>query len=443
MSNLDTSKSLNRDDVNQRNDRYPALGENLFSQALTKENFARAWKRVRSNRGKPGIDGITVYEFPEHYRPKWANILQSLKSGTYQPNPVRRVIIEKEGGGERLLGVPCVIDRLIQQAISQVLSPLFDADFSEKSYGFRMGRSQHMAIKQVHEYVKQGYKVAIDVDLSKFFDRINHDFLMSLLGQRIKDKDLLKLIGKFLRAGIDDKGNFIESWEGVPQGGPLSPLLSNIVLDRLDKELEKRGHKFARYADDSIILVKSKRAGERVLASITRFVEMNLKLLVNDQKSQVVPINKSKFLGFTFKGNRLAVHPKAMQKFKRQVRLLSGRSWGVSMEVKIKELTQYLRGWMHYFGIAVTYQASVDLDQWIRRRVRMCFWKQWRRPRTKVRNLIKLGVPTKLAISCGITSKGYWHSARTEGIQMAINNNWLIKQGLVSLRDIWISLRYD
>jgi RNA-directed DNA polymerase len=439
---LRTSKALTRDDGIQRIDKYPALGENLLKRVLTKENMSRAWKRVRDNKGSPGIDGITVEEFPEHYRPKWEEIIHSLRSGTYQPKPVKRVIIEKEGGGERLLGIPCVIDRLIQQAIYQILLPLFNPYFSDYSYGFRPERSQHEAIRQVEEYVKKGYKIAVDVDLSKFFDTINHDYLMSILGQRIKDKALLKLIGKYLRAGIFDKGNFIESREGVPQGSPLSPLLSNIVLDKLDKELEKRGHKFARYADDFIILVKSKRAGERVLTSITRFVEKNLKLKVNGQKSKVVPVEESKFLGFTFKGKRIAVHPKAIGKFNRQVRFLTGRSWGVSMEVKIKELTQYLRGWMNYFGIAVPYQTSIDLDQWIRRRVRMCYWKQWHRPRTRVRNLIALGVSEKLAITCGATSKGYWRGAKTEGIQIALNNKLLMEQGLISLRDIWISLRY-
>ena len=298
---MKTSKSLTRDDGIQRTDKYPALGENLLEKVLSKENMSRAWKQVRSNKGSPGIDGITIDEFPEYYRPKWGEISNSLRSGTYQPKPVRRVSIEKEGGGKRLLGIPCVIDRLIQQAIYLVLLPLFDPYFSEHSYGFRPGKFQHMAIKQVEEYVRKGYKIAIDVDLSKFFDTINHDYLMSLLGQKIKDKALLKLIGKYLRVGIDDKGKFIESREGVPQGGPLSPLLSNIVLDKLDKELERRGHKFARYADDFIILVKSERAGKRVLASITSFVEKKLKLKVNGQKSNVVPVEASKFLGFTFK----------------------------------------------------------------------------------------------------------------------------------------------
>jgi RNA-directed DNA polymerase len=298
---LKTSKSLTRDDSIQRTDKYPALGENLLEKVLTKGNMSRAWKQVRGNKGSPGIDGITVYEFPEKYRPKWAEILSSLRTVTYQPRPVKRVSIEKEGGGERMLGIPCVLDRLIQQAIYQVFLPLFEPQFSEYSYGFRSERSQHMAIKQVQEYVKMGYKIAVDVDLSKFFDTINHDYLMSLLGQKIKDKALLKLIGKYLRVGIDDKGKFIESREGVPQGGPLSPLLSNIILDKLDKELERRGHKFARYADDFIILVKSERAGKRVLASITRLVEKKLKLKVNGQKSNVVPVEESKFLGFTFK----------------------------------------------------------------------------------------------------------------------------------------------
>lgn len=233
-----------------------------------------------------------------------------------------------------------------------------------------------------------------------------------------------------------------ETHEGVPQGGPLSPLLSNIVLDVLDKELEERGHKFARYADDFIILVKSPRAGQRVLASITCFIEQRLKLKVNDQKSQVASVTESKFLGFSFKGRNVICHARALYKFKRQIRHLTNRTWGVSMTTKIEKLSEYLRGWMSYFGIGIRYQQSIDLDQWIRRRIRMCYWKQWLRVRTKVRNLIKLGVATKLAIDCGISSKGYWRSAKTKGINMALNDQWLKEQGLVSLRDQWVSLHY-
>lgn len=442
MSHLETSDTPPGVDAHQRTDKCPALSENLFQQMLSPGNLQRAWKQVRSNKGAPGIDGISIEAFPERMRPQWPAIATQLREGSYQPQPVKRVCIDKEDGSHRELGIPCVMDRLIQQGIAQVLSPLFEPTFSDHSHGFRPNRSGHDAVKQVQQYVKAGYKIAVDVDLSKFFDRINHDRLMTLLGRRIRDKALLRLISKYLRAGINDRGRHLESREGVPQGGPLSPLLSNIVLDVLDKELEKRGHKFARYADDFIILVKSQRAGQRVLASITRFVEKRLKLKVNDQKSQVVPVTESKFLGFSFKGRNVICHPKALDKFKRQVRYLTNRTWGVSMNTKIEKLGVYLRGWMNYFGIGIRFQQSIDLDQWIRRRIRMCYWKQWRKPRTKVRNLIKLGVSTKLAIDCGLSSKGYWRSAKTKGINMALNDQWLKQQGLVSLRDQWVSLHY-
>ena len=442
MPYLEASQSPSGDDDGQRTGGNPALGENLLEKVLARDNLRRAWKRVRANQGAPGVDGVSIKEFREHVRNQWPRIIEALRKGEYQPQPVRRVRIEKEDGGIRQLGVPTVLDRCLQQAIVQVLAPLLDPSFSEYSYGFRYSRSAHDAVRRVQEYIKEGRKIAVDVDLSRFFDRVNHDFLMSLLGQRITDKALLRLIGRFLRAGIDDNGTLLESREGVPQGGPLSPLLSNVVLDLLDKELERRNHKFARYADDFIILVRSQRAGERVLASITRYVVRHLKLKVNEQKSQVVPASRCKFLGFCFKRKHITWHPKSLQKFKREVRRLTGRSWGVSMKTRMEKLGRYLRGWINYFGIANQYNQTVELDQWIRRRVRMCFWKQWRKPRTKVRNLIKLGVPKRLAISCGISSKGYWHSARTEGIQMGLTNDWLARQGLISLRDQWISLHY-
>ena len=442
MSNLETPHAQPRVGAHQRTGKNPALSDNLFEQVLSRTNLQRAWNQVRRNKGAPGIDNVTIEAFPNLMRTQWPTIAEQLTDGSYQPQAVKRVYIDKEDGSQRELGVPCVVDRLIQQAITQVLSPLFDPSFSVHSYGFRPKRSAHDAIKHVQQDVQSGYKIAIDVDLSKFFDRINHDLLMTLLSRRIQDKALLRLIGKYLRVGIDDQGQRLESYEGVPQGGPLSPLLSNVVLDILDRELEDRGHKFARYADDFIILVKSQRAGERVLASITRFVEQTLKLKVNDQKSGVAPINKSKFLGFSFKGRNIICHPKALAKFKRQVRELTSRTWGVSMETKLNKLALYLRGWTNYFGLGIRYQQSIDLDQWIRRRIRMCYWKQWRKPRTKIRNLIKLGVPTKLAIDCGLTSKGYWRSSKTKGINMALNDQWLREQGLISLRDQWVSLHY-
>ena len=365
MTYLNASQSQSRDDEIQRTGKKPALNEDLLEQVLIPENLQRAWKRVRSNKGAPGIDGMTIEQFPDFIGEYWqAIILPSLRDGSYQPTAVRRATIRKSDGGERLLGIPIILDRWIMQAIAQVLSPMYEPGFSEFSYGFRPERSQHMAIEQVRKCISEGRKIAVDVDLSKFFDRVDHDYLMTKLGLKIKDKALMQLIGKYLRAGImDSNGQYFESRIGVPQGSPLSPLLSNVVLDELDKELERRGHRFARYADDFIILVRSQRAGERVLDSVTKYVQKQLKLKVNEQKSQVVPIKESKFLGFSFKGKWLVWHPKALSQFKWNVRRLTKRTKGVSMKTRIKELNQYLIGWINYFGIADQYQLCVELDQ--------------------------------------------------------------------------------
>ena len=420
----------------------PNSNDNLLDTILSQQNLNLAWKRVRANKGAAGIDGITIDVFVEHFKAVGNDIVETIRQGHYQPLPVRRVYIRKSDGGQRGLGIPTVFDRVIQQAIAQVINPIFDANFSEFSYGFRPKRSQHDAVKKLKSYIEGGKRIAVDVDLSKFFDRVNHDFLMSLLGQRIKDKRLLKLIASYLRAGMVENGCWQACHEGVPQGGPLSPLLSNIVLDLLDKELEKRGHQFVRYADDFVIVVGSKRAGERVMASVKRFVECKLKLKVNDAKSQVVPVSHCKFLGFTFRGKKLAWHEKALQQFKYRVRQITGRSRGIAMEDKVKELVLYLRGWINYFGIAQGYQKCIDLDCWIRRRLRMSYWKNWRRVRTKVRNLLRMGVSESLAVTCGSSGKSYWRSAKTEGIHIALNNEHFQKLGLISLRDRWVEIHY-
>jgi len=341
------------------------------------------------------------------------------------------------------LGIPTIADRVIQQAIAQVLTPIFDPTFSDNSFGFRPTRNGQQAVKQVQSIIKEGRRFAVDVDLSKFFDRVNHDLLMTHLSRKVMDKRLLKLISRYLRAGIMDKQRFIESREGVPQGGPLSPLLANILLDSLDKELEGRGHKFARYADDFTILVKSRRAGERVLHSISNYLQNRLKLIVNTTKSRVVKTSQSKFLGFTFKAGRIQLHPQTLETFKQQVRELTNRNWGVSMHYQLFKISQYLRGWIHYFGIANCYQLCVDLDHWIRRRVRMAYWRQWRKPRTKVRNLLTRGVKIQTAVGCGITSKGPWRSSKTPGINQALSNVYLKSEGLYELRDGWIKLHYS
>lgn len=403
----------------------------------------RAWKQVRANKGAPGIDGMAIDEFPKWAKDYWQGVKIELETERYQPMPVKRVEIDKPDGGKRPLGIPTVRDRVIQQAIAQVLTPLFDPDFSQNSFGFRPGRNGQQAVRQVRDIIKTGRRFAVDVDLSKFFDRVDHDLLMTLLGRKVHDKRLLRLIKRYLRAGFIDNQFFKECREGVPQGGPLSPLLANIMLDPLDKELEKRNHQFARYADDFTILVKSPRSGNRVLHSISRYLQTRLKLVVNDTKSQVVKVADSKFLGFTFRSGGIQWHPHTMAKFKRTVRHLTNRNWGVSMRYQISKLSQYLRGWINYFGIANAYQRCVDLDHWIRRRIRMAYWRQWRKPRTKVRRLISMGVSVPAAVACGLTSKGPWRSAKSPGINQALSLNFLKAEGLYSLRDGWIRLHYS
>ena len=404
---------------------------------LSSDNLARAWKRVKANKGAPGIDGVTVEAFPTHAREHWPALREQIEGGRYRPQAVRRVEIRKPEGGKRLLGIPTVTDRVVQQAIAQVLTPIFDPTFSDSSFGFRPGRNAHQAIRQVQASVKDGYRMAVDIDLAKFFDTVNHDVLKNLLGRTIADKRLLALIGRYLRAGVLVGEHLQPSGVGTPQGGPLSPLLANILLHQLDRELEKRGHRFARYADDMIILVKSQRAAERVMRSITRYLETSLKLKVNLVKSKVAPMSDCAFLGFTVRGQKVRWTDKALAAFKHRIKELTGRSWGVSMEHRLHKLGQYVRGWVGYFGISQYYRPVPELDDWIRRRVRMCYWKQWRWARTKIRHLLELGVSLKTAIQHGVSSKSYWHMARTPAAQQALSNAWLKAQGLVSVKDLW------
>ncbi|HNG82426.1 MAG TPA: group II intron reverse transcriptase/maturase [Burkholderiaceae bacterium] len=409
----------------------------LLEAVLDSDNLRRAWARVKANKGAPGIDGVSIEAWPEHARTHWPAIREQIFQGRYRPQPVRRVEIPKPGGGQRLLGIPTVTDRVIQQAIAQVLTPIFDPTFSESSFGFRPGRNAHQAIRQVQSFVKAGRRIAVDLDLAKFFDNVDHDVLMNLLGRRIDDRRLLALIGRCLRAGVLVGGHFQASELGTPQGGPLSPLLANIVLHELDVELERRGHRFARYADDLVILVASRRAGERVMRSITDYLHTTLKLRVNPAKSKVAPMSECSFLGFTLAGTKIRWTDKVLADFKHRVRELTGRSWGVSMDYRLHKLGQYLRGWFGYFGISQYWRPIPELDEWIRRRVRMCYWKQWRWVRTKVRHLLDLGLDLKTAIQHAASSKSYWHMARTPGLQQALSNAWLKAQGLVSVRDLW------
>ncbi len=420
----------------------PALSDDLMERVLTPANLRQAWHQVKANHGAPGVDGMTIEDFPAFAREYWPSIRQALRDETYQPAPVRRTEIPKRHGhGKRLLGIPTVVDRVLQQAIAQVLGPIFDPQFSASSFGFRPRRSAHQAVKQIQSHIQAGSKVAGDLDLAKFFDRVNHDALMARVARKVRDKALLRLIGKYLRAGVLVGEGLQPTETGVPQGSPLSPLLSNILLDDLDQELERRGHRFARYCDDFLLVVQSRRAGDRVKASLTRFLQHHLKLEINETKSTVGPTNECRFLGFTFQGTRSYWSPEALQDFRHRLRKLTGRSGGVARVYRIRQLNEYIRGWLHYFGLSQYYRPLPELEAWLRRRLRMCFWKQWRSVRTKVRELLKLGTAKKTAILTALSRKGPWHLSRTLATQTGMTNQWLSESlGLVSIRALWISL---
>jgi RNA-directed DNA polymerase len=413
----------------------------LLEQILATENLQHAWKRVKQNKGAAGIDGLTVDHYLDWAKIHWGSVHLGLQRGYYCPQPVKRVEIPKSNGGIRLLGIPCVNDRVIQQAITQCLQPIIDPDFSDHSHGFRPNRCAHHAVKSVQNGIKQGYGYAVDIDLSKFFDNVDHDLLMNRLSKWVDDKRVLALIGKYLRAGVCIKGKTEETLCGVPQGGPLSPLLANIMLDDLDRFLENKRYRFARYADDFVISVKSLSEGERIKTEVIVFLE-TLKLPINTEKSQVVSVRQLSFLGFIFKGKKIVWSPKALANFKHRIREITGRSWGVSWAYRYTELRRYISGWINYFGLSEFYRPVPELEQWIRRRIRMCYLKQWRKPRTRIRNLIRLGVPTKLAIFIGLSSKGYYRLAKTKAVQLGINNEWLKAQGLVSVKDQWVKFHY-
>jgi len=419
----------------------------LLEKIVSNDNIVAAHKRVQANKGSHGVDGMKVDELPAYLATHWPTIKQSLLDGTYLPQAVRRVEIPKPDSGVRLLGIPTVLDRLIQQAIAQILSPLFEEGFSPWSYGFRPGKRAHDAIITARDYIQEGYTWVVDIDLEKFFDQVNHDKLMARVARKIMDKRVLMLIRRYLESGILVNGMKVVSEEGTPQGGPLSPLLANIMLDDLDKELERRGHKFCRYADDCNIYVRSKRAGERVMESISLFIAGKLSLKVNEGKSAVDRPWKRKFLGFSFylkkKSIGIRIHPKSVKRLKDKVRTITNRNWGTSMEERLKRLQSLTGGWINYFGLADAKGLMQELDEWTRRRIRACFWKQWKRIRTKHKNLVHLGVQDAKAWEWANSRKGYWRIAGSWILSTTLTNKYLEETGFRSLSRQYSDLKYS
>ena len=414
----------------------PAGMNRMMEAVCERENLKEALRRVKANKGSAGVDGMTVGGITDYLKQHWPAIREQLLNGAYEPSPVRRVEIPKPDGGVRKLGIPTVPDRLIQQAVMQVLQRQWDPTFSESSYGFRPGRSARQAVAQAQKYIAEGHGWCVDLDLEKFFDRVNHDKLMGRIAKRVEDKRLLKLIRAFLNAGVMENGLVSPSVEGTPQGGPLSPLLSNLVLDELDRELERRGHRFVRYADDCNIYVRSERAGQRVMESITQFITQKLRLKVNEAKSAVARPQERKFLGFSFSAGpevKRVIAPKALDRFKQRVREITIRAKGVSMETTMAELAPYMRGWRGYFGFCETPEVLIGLTRWVRLRLRAALWRQWKAPRRRRAALIELGVRERLASDTAGSGRGPWYLARAKALSVGLSNAYFKSLGLPSL----------
>src|SRR5437588_6868147 len=414
----------------------PASIEQLMEAVCERSNCKQALARVKRNKGSAGVDGMTVEQLPAYLKQHWPAIRQQLLSGTYKPQPVKRVEIPKPDGGMRKLGIPTVLDRLIQQAVMQVLQKRWDPTFSEHSYGFRPGRSAHQAVAQAQRYIAEGYGWVVDLDLEKFFDRVNHDKLMGQIAKRVEDKRLLKLVRAFLNAGVTANGLGSPSVEGTPQGGPLSPLLSNLMLDELDRELERRGHRYVRYADDSNIYVRSERAGQRVMESITQFITQKLKLKVNEAKSAVARPQERKFLGFSFTAGpevKRVIAPKALDRFKQRIREITGRAKGVSMKTTMEELAPYMRGWRSYFGFCETPEVLIGLTRWGPVATAGGYVAAVENPRRRRAALLELGVREPLASNTAGSGRGPWYLAKAKALAVGLSNAYFKSLGLPSL----------
>jgi RNA-directed DNA polymerase len=423
-------------------DQTRALTDNLMERICDRDNLNRAYRKVKANQGAPGVDGITLDELAAWIAAHKDTLIASLLAGNYQPQPVRGVQIPKPGGGVRQLGIPTVVDRLVQQAILQVLEPLIDPTFSNSSYGFRPGRSAHQALAAAQQYVAEGRLIVVDMDLEKFFDRVNHDILMGRLAQRITDKRLLRIIRRFLEAGLMQDGICATRHEGTPQGGPLSPLLANLLLDDLDRELERRGHKFCRYADDCNIYVRTKVAGARVLASLTAFLETQLRLRVNRDKSAAAYILERKFLGHRLlPGGKLGVAPQSLERAQRKIRELTQRNRGVSLQQMVTELNSFLTGWVTYYRHAQCRSHLERLDEWIRHRLRCVQLKQRKRAKPISDFLISCGVPERSAWVLALSGKGWWRKAGSPPAQHAMSTAWFQRLGLIPLTNRYAELQ--
>jgi len=414
----------------------PANTSRIMEEICERANLKEALRQVRGNKGSAGVDRMTVDQLGDYLKQHWPAIREQLLNGTYEPKPVRRVEIPKPDGGVRKLGIPTVLDRFIQQAVMQVLQKQWNSTFSQYSYGFRPRRSAHHAVGQAQQYIAQGYGWVIDLDLEKFFDRVNHDKLMGQIAKRVEDKRLLKLIRAFLNAGVMENGLVSPSVEGTPQGGPLSPLLSNLVLDELDQELERRGHRFVRYADDCNIYVRSERAGQRVMESISRFITQKLKLKVNETKTAVARPQERKFLGFSFTAGpdiKRTIAPKSLERFKQRIREITRRAKGVSIKTTMEELATYMRGWRGYFGFCETPEVLVSLTSWVRLRLRAAMWRQWKTPRRRRAALLELGVRSRLASNTAGSGLGPWYLAKAKALSVGLSNAYFKSLGLPSL----------
>src|ERR1700716_85464 len=415
----------------------PANTSGIMEEVCERANLKEALRQVRSNKGSAGVDWMTVDQLGDYLKQHWPVIREQVLNGTYEPKPVRRVEIPKpDGGGVRKLGIPTVLDRFIQQAVMQVLQRQWNPTFSQYSYGFRPRRSAHHAVAQAQQYIAQGHGWVIDLDLEKFFDRVNHDKLMGQIAKRVEDKRLLKLTRAFLNAGVMENGLVSPSVEGTPQGGPLSPLLSNLVLDELDRELERRGHRYLRYADDCNIYVRSQRAGQRVMESITQFITRKLKLKVNETKSAVAQPQERKFLGFSFTAGpevKRVIAPKALDRVKRRIREITRRAKGISIQKTIEELASYMRGWRSYFGFCETPEVLIGLTRWVRLRLRAAMWREWKKTRRRPGALFGLGVRERLASNTAGSGRGPWYLAKAKALSVGLSNAYFKSLGLPSL----------